>query len=288
MGPAVQLVCEAWAHARRSSEGGAFSMDPGSATADLEASAVDPGPWRCSSGPLTPAWTPVPRCQLRCHRSCHALPAAVAATEVDPGVAAVDPGAAAAVDPGAAALEAGAAAAVDPGAAALEAGATAVDPGAAPAVDLGAAAVVDPGAAALDPIGASAMHPGASAKDPGAAAVDPGTSAVDPARGHDYFEPTGSQLHPGSQDGGACSLEGGPGYLSAEGGGSSSRSESVHVCAGCGAAPSAGTKLQACGRCLSVRYCSSECQAKHWREGGHKEACPWLRDIRARSKAAGG
>ena len=41
-------------------------------------------------------------------------------------------------------------------------------------------------------------------------------------------------------------------------------------------------------RCMSACYCSAECQAKHWREGSHKEACPRLRDIRARRKAAGG
>ena len=60
------------------------------------------------------------------------------------------------------------------------------------------------------------------------------------------------------------------------------------MCAGCEGAPSAGAKLKACGRCLSVRYCSAECQAKHWLEGGHKDACPRLRDIRAKRKAVGG
>ena len=58
-------------------------------------------------------------------------------------------------------------------------------------------------------------------------------------------------------------------------------------CACCGGAPSAGAKLLACGRCMSVRYCSAVCQAKHWREGGHKGACPWLRNSRARSATGG-
>ena len=79
-----------------------------------------------------------------------------------------------------------------------------------------------------------------------------------------------------------------PWYLPAEGGGSSARAAGrLRVCAGCGGAPPAGAKLCACGRCMSARYCSTECQVKHWRVGGHKEACPRLRDIRARRKAAG-
>ena len=167
-----------------------------------------------------------------------------------------------------------------------------MDPGD-PAVDPGTAAV-DPGTAAVDR-GAAAVDPGAAAAvvDPGAeaAAVDPGAAAavVDPAR-HDREKPAGSRLQVGSQDGGACFLEGSPGYLPADGGGSSGRAAGCvpRGCSGCGGAPSAGAKLHACGRCMSVRYCSAECQAKHWREGCHKEACPRLRDIRARKKAAAG
>ena len=129
----------------------------------------------------------------------------------------------------------------------------------------------------------------AAAVDPGAVAVDPGDPAVDPVHGHDYDNPAGNLVQPDSQDGGACSrersLEGSPGYLR---GGSTGKAGSVRACAGCGGAPSAGARLQACGRCLSVRYCFTECQAKHWREGGHKEACPRLRDTWMRSKAARG
>ena len=111
--------------------------------------------------------------------------------------------------------------------------------------------------------------------------MDPGPTAVD-THERDHDKPAGSR------DGGACPLQGNPGYLPAEGGSSSGRAGSVRVCADCGGAPSAGAKLRACGHCMSVRYCSAACQAEHWREGGHKEACPRLRDIRARKKAAEG
>ena len=187
----------------------------------------------------------------------------VGASNMDCGSTAVDPGSTV-MDPGAAVVDLGSASA-DPGAASVDPGAAVVDP---------VAAAVDPGTAALDPIGA--------------AAVDPGDTAVDSAHGRDHTKLAGSQLQPGSQNGAACSLGGSPGYLPAVGGGSSSRAGSVRVCAGCGDTPSTGAKLQAHRPCMSVRYCSAECQAKHWREGGHKEACPRLHDIRARKRAAGG
>jgi hypothetical protein len=42
-------------------------------------------------------------------------------------------------------------------------------------------------------------------------------------------------------------------------------------CAGCKAAPSATVKLQRCTRCMSVEYCSKECQRAQWRS--HKPNC---------------
>ncbi|PNH09262.1 hypothetical protein TSOC_004123 [Tetrabaena socialis] len=44
------------------------------------------------------------------------------------------------------------------------------------------------------------------------------------------------------------------------------------------AGPSEGDlPLRKCSGCKAVRYCSNGCQAQHWRDGGHKEACPQLR-----------
>jgi TPR repeat protein len=37
-------------------------------------------------------------------------------------------------------------------------------------------------------------------------------------------------------------------------------------------------KVKVCGRCMAVKYCSADCQAYHWKKGGHKEACkPYAR-----------
>ena len=99
-----------------------------------------------------------------------------------------------------------------------------------------------------------------------------------------------SQLQAVSEDGGEGSSEG-PGGLSAEASSISGRAASGRVCSMCGGLPSPSSggaaKLWACGRCLSVRYCSQECQKKHWGEGGHKEACPQLRERRERRKGGG-
>ena len=72
----------------------------------------------------------------------------------------------------------------------------------------------------------------------------------------------------------------------------SDRTASGLVCSMCrGGPPSASSggeaKLKACGRCRSVLYCSQECQKQHWGEGGHKEACPQLREKRERKKGGG-
>jgi hypothetical protein len=47
------------------------------------------------------------------------------------------------------------------------------------------------------------------------------------------------------------------------------------ICDGCGVAKvsSAVAKLKTCQRCLATWYCTKSCQAKHWKEGGHKQAC---------------
>ena len=93
----------------------------------------------------------------------------------------------------------------------------------------------------------------------------------------------GSQVQPGM---GGCDCSSGCGGGLTAGGGSG-RAGAGRVCAVCAGLPPTGAKLQACGRCRSVRYCTAECQAKHWGEGGHKEACPQLREARERRKGPG-
>jgi len=44
-------------------------------------------------------------------------------------------------------------------------------------------------------------------------------------------------------------------------------------CSQCGSLETADTPLLVCSRCRSAQYCSKDCQTKHWKEGGHKEAC---------------
>ncbi len=36
---------------------------------------------------------------------------------------------------------------------------------------------------------------------------------------------------------------------------------------------SSAEELKKCGACRVARYCSRECQEKHWKEGGHKRTC---------------
>ena len=43
-------------------------------------------------------------------------------------------------------------------------------------------------------------------------------------------------------------------------------------CSGCGHARRLQEKFRACSRCNVTRYCSKECQKKHWKEG-HKKEC---------------
>ena len=63
--------------------------------------------------------------------------------------------------------------------------------------------------------------------------------------------------------------------------GVSVRGSAERECAMCGALPSAArAKLKACGGCMSVYYCSPACQRQHWGEGGHKQACLQLREVR--------
>ncbi|PRW56505.1 ubiquitin carboxyl-terminal hydrolase 15-like [Chlorella sorokiniana] len=45
------------------------------------------------------------------------------------------------------------------------------------------------------------------------------------------------------------------------------------VCDGC---KRTALGLRLCARCRSCRYCSRQCQVKHWKEGGHKQQCAAL------------
>ena len=47
--------------------------------------------------------------------------------------------------------------------------------------------------------------------------------------------------------------------------------EAADVCASCGIAEIDEIKLKTCTACKSLRYCSVECQKKHWPH--HKRAC---------------
>lgn len=53
--------------------------------------------------------------------------------------------------------------------------------------------------------------------------------------------------------------------------------EQAKSCAVCGKVRGDGVKLKYCTGCRTVRYCSPECQAAHWKRLGHKQACAALR-----------
>ena len=44
-------------------------------------------------------------------------------------------------------------------------------------------------------------------------------------------------------------------------------------CANCSLPDQPGVSLRPCSRCKLVRYCGTECQAQHWKKGGHKRHC---------------
>ena len=44
-------------------------------------------------------------------------------------------------------------------------------------------------------------------------------------------------------------------------------------CANCGIPEQPDVALRPCSRCKLVRYCGTECQAQHWKKGGHKPFC---------------
>mmetsp|Transcript_1031 Transcript_1031/g.2294 ORF Transcript_1031/g.2294 Transcript_1031/m.2294 type:complete len:279 (-) Transcript_1031:223-1059(-) len=58
----------------------------------------------------------------------------------------------------------------------------------------------------------------------------------------------------------------------------------VNRCYKCRGAPSQGEKLRACGKCLTVKYCSSACQVADWAE--HKRTCASSADERKRAIAS--
>ena len=61
-------------------------------------------------------------------------------------------------------------------------------------------------------------------------------------------------------------------------------------CANCSLPEQAGVALRPCSRCKLVRYCGTECQAQHWKKGGHKMFCvsPDQRKPQPAAKEEGG
>jgi hypothetical protein len=53
----------------------------------------------------------------------------------------------------------------------------------------------------------------------------------------------------------------------------SKKSASSFECGNCGQAEAKIGDMNVCGRCRRVRYCSRDCQAAHWKRGGHKKLC---------------
>jgi hypothetical protein len=44
-------------------------------------------------------------------------------------------------------------------------------------------------------------------------------------------------------------------------------------CSSCDFVQPVKEKCRTCGQCQLTRYCSKECQKKHWKDGGHKLSC---------------
>ena len=57
------------------------------------------------------------------------------------------------------------------------------------------------------------------------------------------------------------------------------------LCSTCGTPETTDRKLNRCSRCRTTRYCSTACQRKHWREGGHKKECKKLRPQQTSKKS---
>jgi hypothetical protein len=55
-----------------------------------------------------------------------------------------------------------------------------------------------------------------------------------------------------------------------------SKVEDQGTCGCCGNKGSNDQALRKCTQCSAVSYCSRECQAKHWKQGGHRAVCKTL------------